>query len=84
MDIRTQFAKSYGYSDYAAYAYDKMYQRDYEYDDLKAYRQSIKDNMVPMQDEMFMEIFYNSDFSEAMDQSMSEKECLANLRKYLP
>ncbi|MBR3516421.1 MAG: hypothetical protein IKO10_08920 [Lachnospiraceae bacterium] len=86
VDVRTQLAKSYGYDNFAEYAYDKRYGRDYTTEELKDYRDQVKQYVVPLQDELLLEL-YGSHYSELMDmfeEEKSEQDCLDTLRKYLP
>ncbi|MBR6157926.1 MAG: hypothetical protein IKQ27_13285 [Lachnospiraceae bacterium] len=86
VDVRTQIARSYGYSDFAEYAYDKRYGRDYTTAELDEYREQVKNNIVPLQDELMMELYgtYYSDLMAMFNQGMTDQECLDTLRQYLP
>ena len=86
VDVRTKIARSYGYENFAEYAYDKRYGRDYTSAELKDYRDAVKDSIVPLQDELIMELYgtHYNDLTEMFEQEMSEQDCLDNLRKYLP
>ncbi len=86
VDVRTQLARSYGYDNFADYAYEKRYGRDYTTDELKEYREQVKNYIVPLQDELMMELYgsHYSEFLKMFDQEMSEQDCLDTLRKYLP
>lgn len=46
--IRQQMAQVLGYESYADYAYDKIYERDYTWDDGKNYVASIREELVPL------------------------------------
>lgn len=43
VDLRTKFAKSCGYENYADYAYAEIYGRDYSPADIKPFHQAVKD-----------------------------------------
>ena len=86
VNVRTQIAKLNGYDNYVDYAYEKIYDRDYSYDDLADYRQSVIDNLVPLGQELRDIMFEDmSDEYEAMrDAKMTDQECLDNLAAHLP
>ncbi len=86
VEVRDQLAKSYGYSSFNEYAYEKMYYRDYSYDDMDNYRQSVKDYFVPLNREI-LEMIRNDmmdRYLEMMEAPMTEQECLDNLSAHLP
>lgn len=86
VDIRNKLAKSYGYDNYADYAYDKIYERDYKPEELDEYRQGVKDYLVPFKDEMTMLIYgeHYEEMSNLYNETRTEQECLDTLREYLP
>ncbi len=86
VDIRTQIAKSYGYDNYAEYAYEESYDRDYSISDLDAYRQDIKDYLIPAQDQLTLQLFlyYSDQLQDAFKEPMSVQESLDIMYKYLP
>ncbi len=86
VDIRTQIAKSYGYDNYAEYAYAESYDRDYSIKDLDAYRQEIKDYLIPAQDQLTLQLFlyYSDQLQDAFKQPMTVQESLDIMYKYLP
>ncbi len=86
LSVRTQIANSYGYDNYADYAYEEIYDRDYSPEDLEEYRQQIIEYMVPLSDELYSLLFdtYYDEYVEMWDQEMSEEESLELLATYLP
>lgn len=86
VEVRDQLAKSYGYSSFNEYAYEKNYQRDYSYDDMDNYRQMVKDYFVPLYQEI-LEMIRNDmldRYFEMLEEPMTEQECLDNLAAHLP
>ncbi|MCR5210884.1 MAG: hypothetical protein K6C99_11790 [Lachnospiraceae bacterium] len=86
VDIRTQIAKLNGYDNYVDYAYKEIYDRDYTYDDLSDYRQSVVDNMVPLGQELreMMTEDMSEEYSAMISAEMTEEECLDKLSAHLP
>ena len=86
VDVRTQIAKLNGYDNYVDYAYEEKYGRDYSYDDLEDYRQSVVDNMVPLGQELreIMTGDMSEEYSAMLSAGMTEQECLDNLASHLP
>ena len=52
VSVRNAIARSYGYDDYAAYAYQEIYKRDYSLDDIRAFRSAVKQYLVPLASSM--------------------------------
>ena len=48
VELRRQQAQLYGYQDYASYAYDSVYYKDYTPEDAKAVWQGVKEYIVPV------------------------------------
>ena len=86
VDVRTKLARSYGYSDFAEYAYEKRYGRDYTSSELDEYREQVKNYVVPLQDSMMLQLYgtYYDDLMDMFDKEMSEQDCLDTMRTYLP
>ena len=86
VDVRTRLARSYGYNDFAEYAYEERYGRDYTTTDLDEYREQVKNNLVPLQDSLMMQLYgtYYNELSDMFEQEMTEQDCLDTLRQYLP
>ncbi|MBR1471113.1 MAG: hypothetical protein IJ600_05670 [Lachnospiraceae bacterium] len=84
--IRTELARSHGYDNYADYAYEKIYDRDYGTAELKAYRDAVKNYLVPLQDELIYELYgtHYDEVQNMFEKEMGEEECLETLREYLP
>ncbi len=84
--VRDKLAKSYGYDNYADYAYDKIYDRDYKPEDLAEYREGVKEYLVPFKD-VLTSILYGEHYEELSDLYQEKRtvdECLETLREYLP
>lgn len=86
VDIRKQIATSYGYDNYVDYAYDKLYGRDYTYEELEDYREQVITYMAPLEDELYSLLFddYYSQYEAMWDTDMEPEDCLATLEEYLP
>lgn len=86
VEVRNELAKSYGYSNYTEYAYDKVYDRDYDPDQLGRYRKSVIDNMVPLASELrnILRNDYKDDTDAMFKEKISEDECLQKLKDHLP
>ena len=81
-DIRTQIAKSFGYDNYAEYAYKEIYGREYAPDDLSAFREDVKIYLVPLRDELYQMLYVGKEYQKLHQKSISADECLATLQKY--
>lgn len=84
VDVRTQIAQSYGYDNYADYAYEEIYDRDYTPEDLEEYRRQVIEYIVPVEHDLYDMLMGNPSFDAMWDAEMSEQECLDNLAEYLP
>lgn len=84
VDIRTQLAQSYGYDNYADYAYEEIYERDYTPEDLEEYRRQVIEYIVPLEHDLYDMLMEDSSFDAMRDAEMSEQECLDFLEAYLP
>ena len=84
VDIRTQLARSYGYDNYADYAYTEIYDRDFSPKDLEEYRQQVIEYMVPVEHELYDLLFDDPNYMDMWDVEMSEQECLDTFEQYLP
>ncbi len=47
--VRTEIAQLNGYDNYADYAYEEIYGRDYDYEDMQAVYSQVKEYMVPLE-----------------------------------
>ena len=66
VELRTEFAKSYGYDNYADYCYDKVYDRDYTHDDLKAFNDQVKEYYSPLLSDLYNEFSDRRDEFDAL------------------
>lgn len=66
VEVRTNIAKSYGYDNYAEYAYDKIYGREYAPQDLTEYKDQVKEFYSPLLTEVYDEYSSNSTDIQAM------------------
>jgi oligoendopeptidase F len=83
VELRTEFAKSYGYDNYADYCYDKVYDRDYTHDDLKAFDDQVKEYYSPLLSDLYNEFSDRRDEFDALsDQDMSYDECCRLLSEH--
>ena len=73
VSIRNQYAKSKGYANYADYAYEVNYSRDYTVQEAAALCAYVKQYIVPVQDEMILPLSYNNKLS------YSNMETISNL-----
>lgn len=74
VDVRTQLAKTYGYDNYADYAYKEEYGRDYSYDDLEAYNNDIIKYYTPLLSDL--QDFANDIDNDGMDDiQLSKDDC---------
>ena len=51
VDVRTELARLQGYDNYADYAYESGYYRDYTVEDVEELRQEVKENLAPLFEE---------------------------------
>lgn len=84
VEVRTQIAQSYGYDNYADYAYAEIYDRDYTPEDLEEYRRQVIEYIVPLEHDLYDMLMGDASFDAMWDAEMSEQECLDNLERYLP
>lgn len=86
VEVRVQIAASYGYDNYAVYAYEEIYERDYSPEDLELYRDQVKTYVVPLMDELYDMLFedYYDSYEAMFDQEITEDVCLETLAGYLP
>lgn len=52
VDVRTQLARLYGYDSYAEYAYTHIYNRDYSMDEIQNIYRQVKEELVPLYQEI--------------------------------
>lgn len=45
VELRQEFARSYGYDNYADYAYSEVYQRDYTKEEIQTFSDAVKENI---------------------------------------
>lgn len=83
-DIRTQIARSFGYDNYAEYAYKEIYGREYTPDDLTAFREDVKKYLVPLKDELYQMLYVDhaKEYQRLYREDISTDECLAVLERY--
>lgn len=66
VEVRTNIAKSYGYDNYAEYAYDKIYDREYTPEGLADYKEQVKTYYSPLLSEVYDEYGNYQDEISAM------------------
>lgn len=82
--VRNDIAKRYGYSSYAEYSYANSYYRDYTPQDALEYSKNVKEKIVPLFKQLYLE--NDVDNFEALDRhfsKMSDEKQLNILGKYL-
>lgn len=84
VEVRTQIAQSYGYDNYADYAYEEIYERDYSPEDLTEYRRQVIEYIVPLEHDLYDLLMADTSYDAMWEAEMSEEECLENLERYLP
>lgn len=52
VQVRNDIARENGYENYADYAYEQIYRRDFSTDDIKSVYQAVKDNVVPLLEDL--------------------------------
>lgn len=83
VQLRNESAKLEGYDNYAEYAYDALYVRDYSLDDVKELFDEIKKNVVPALYDV-QDIYYSTDFSALYDlPETTAKEIFEKVSPYL-
>lgn len=85
VEVRVKIANSYGYDNYADYAYDKIYDRNYTPTDLDDYRESLKTYYAPLLTELYNKVNYemSSDADGFNNVKIDQDECLRLLRLHL-
>lgn len=61
VSLRKEIAKSYGYDNYADYAYTEIYQRDYTQQEIRSFHQAVKEYIVPLYNALYPLYYYESD-----------------------
>lgn len=75
VEVRTKIAQSYGYDNYADYAYAEIYDREYTPADLTEYKDQVKEFYSPLLMEVYDEYGnYSGDMSEIWDTEVSVDE----------
>ncbi len=83
VQLRNESAKLEGYDNYAEYAYDALYVRDYSIEDVEGLLQEIKKSVVPALYDV-QEIYYSTDFSPLYDlPQTTAKERFEKVSPYL-
>ena len=75
--VRTELAKEYGYDNYADYAYEMLYARDFSSEDSKRLYAAVKEYIVPLQAAL---LSYN-DFTAGSDELNSDEEIISAARQ---
>lgn len=84
VEVRTNIAKSYGYDNYAEYAYDKGYGREYTPADLDEYKSQVKEFYSPLLMEVYEEYGnYRSDLMAMDEEGLSEDDCYKMFETHL-
>ncbi|MBQ7876015.1 MAG: S-layer homology domain-containing protein [Clostridia bacterium] len=84
--IRNEYARRFGYENYAYYAYDVIYCRDYTPDDMEAFYKAVKEYFVPIDEKMITMTEYNSDLSAENIENiwgLSEEEIVAAAEEWI-
>lgn len=83
LDVRTQIAKAEGYDNYANYAYEELYNRDYTTKEIQKVYASVKEYFVPLYkqiQENSLKIDWNT---LSQNKRISEEELLNTIGPYL-
>ncbi len=75
--LRNKLAKTYGYSNYAEFAYAEVFGRDYTLADAKVFRESVKASVVPVFKTLYAAYGYNL-FSNGSTYEGASQEALLN------
>ena len=54
MEVRNQYARSKGYDNYAVYAYEVEYARDYTMDQAQTLYEQVKTEIAPLLQDMYL------------------------------
>lgn len=60
VDVRNQYARSKGYDNYAEYAYEAVYSRDYSLSDARQLYEQVKEYIVPVFNAQTLPLAYNT------------------------
>lgn len=84
VEVRTNIARSYGYDNYAEYAYDKIYDREYTPEGLKDYKDQVKLYYSPLLEEVYDEYGnYQNEISEMFDVPLTVDEAKEMFESHL-
>lgn len=84
--IRNEYAQSLGYENYAYYAYDVIYCRDYTPDDMEPFYKAVKENFVPIDEKFITMIEYNNELSPNNIENiwgLSEEQIIAAVEPWM-
>lgn len=70
--LRNRYAASHGYDSYAAFAYEKIYDRDYAPADTAALYQAVKEIFVPLSRELNAVLFYRPSLDGSLLDGMTD------------
>ena len=79
VEVRTKLAQIQGYDNYADYAYECGYYRDYTVEDVERLRESVKEELVPLYEECFSYALDKDMGSLFLDRAESSEEMLDSL-----
>ena len=85
VELRNQLAKSYGYDNYAEYAYAEVYNRNYTPHDMDYYRDMVKDVYLDCENDAsdyFVDNYYE-EYVEMKDEGITEEDCHEALLAHL-
>lgn len=84
VSVRTELAKMKGYGSYSDYAYEKVYDRDFMPDDLKKFREQVKEYIVPVYFSLMIQIYSDTENNKIDDLDYSKDTLFSYMETYLP
>ena len=87
VDVRNQYARSKGYDNYAVYAYEVEYARDYTMDQAQTLYEQVKTEIAPLLQDMYLPMVYNSTLDLALlepyTSNLTQEEMLDLVEPYM-
>ena len=87
VEVRNQYAQSKGYDNYAQYAYQAEYARDYTLDQAQILYEQVKAEIAPLLQEMYLPLVYNGALDAALlepyTSGLTQEEMLDLVEPYM-
>lgn len=79
---RQQIAEYYGYDNYAEFAYECSYMRDYTIDDIQEIYDVVKTDLCDLKNQIYSQISYEASISDVYNKTFSQNELIHIAEKF--